>query len=76
MRLVNVEEEQAQIAFALHAAEAFGANPRMHSFTGGDIAPGVLLALRWGLHDRAVLVLKLDESHVPTIYGDLVPRAA
>lgn len=71
--LADLHEEQA---FAERAAKAFLDEPKMYSFTDGDIKPGVYLAIRWGLHDRAVLVLKLAEDHTPLIYGDLIPMVA
>lgn len=75
MHLVNIEEQRAEHAFAEKAAAAFASEPKMYSYTDGDIAPGCLIALRWGLHQRAVAVLKLDPEHLPTIYSDLVPAA-
>lgn len=74
MKLVDINTQRAEQAFAEKAATAFAGNPKMVSYTDGDIVPGCLFALRWGLHERAVAVLKLDDYHQPTIYGDLVPR--
>jgi len=72
MQIVHIHQQRAEHAFAEKAAAAFAGDPEMTSFTDGEIAPGVLLALRWGSHKRAVLVLRLDEIHQPTIYADLV----
>lgn len=68
--MVHLSDELAQIEFAKSAAEYFAAHPAKASY--GEIAPGQLLALRWGLGDDCVLVLKLDELHVPTNYAQLV----
>lgn len=72
MRQVHMTDELAQQEFAKRAAAQFAANPRMTSFTDAEITPGALLAMRWGLMDDCVLVLKLDENHVPTNYAELV----
>lgn len=74
MKLVDINTQRAEQAFAEKAAAAFAREPKMRSYTDGDIVPGCLFALRWGLHERAVAVLRLDGEHLPTIYGDLVPR--
>ena len=73
MRVVRIQERRDEDAFAEKAAKAFAADPTMTSYTEGDIVPGTLLALRWGLHNRAVAVLALSETHEPMVYSDLVP---
>lgn len=76
MRHVHESDLLAELAFAKRAAEKFAADPAMHSFTDGEVTRGELLALRWGLGDDCVLVLKLDEFHTPTIYAQQVRHAA
>ncbi len=72
MRTVYLSEELEQIEFAKRAAKCFQENAKFRSYTdGGEIQPGGLLALRWGLGDDCVLVLKLDEAHVPVNYQQL-----
>ena len=71
MRTFKIEAECEQYDFASKAAMAFGKNDKLATY-GGQILPGALLALRWGLMDRSVLVVRLDQSHVPTVYPDII----
>ena len=72
MRTVKVEEEMEQIRFAERAARYFALHPECQSFSDADISPGCLLALRWGLGDDCVLVLKLDPHFEPTNYQNII----
>ena len=56
--------------FAKDAAKHFAENPSHSSY--GDIKPGSLIALRWGLVDDCVLVLKLNSEHIPVNYQQLI----
>jgi hypothetical protein len=76
MRQVHESDLLAELAFAKRAAEKFAAEPKTSSFSDADITRGEFLALRWGLGDDCVLVLKLDEIHTPTIYAQQVRLAA
>ena len=58
--------------FATKAARHFEANPTHQSF--GDIAPGNWLALRWGLGDDCVLVIKQHESEQAANYQQIIRR--
>jgi hypothetical protein len=68
----TVEAEQGKIDFAERAAVHFAAN-RDHS-TFGNIKPGIYLAIRWGLGDDCVLVLKLDEDFDPIIFANIIKQ--
>jgi hypothetical protein len=70
MRVVYIGTQREEQAFAEKAAEHFANNPKHNSYSTGEITPGCLLALRW--NDRAIAVLKLDDAHMPTIYGDML----
>lgn len=74
MRSVRMSELDAELAFMKAAAEYFAAHPDKSSY--GDIEPDTFLALRWGLGDDCVLVLKLAESwqHTPTNYQNVIDR--
>ncbi len=74
LRTVSVSEELRQLRFAKEAARHFAAHPDISSF--GDIEPGALLALRWGLADDCVVVLRLDRDFIPTNYRRLVKDGA
>jgi hypothetical protein len=75
MRHVYPTELRDEMAFAERAAASFAENPTHWTFAGGDPEPGQLLALRWGLGNDCVLVVKLDAEHEPTLYAQLI-RAA
>src|SRR3990167_4128231 len=74
-KVVYLPEQEKLLEFAKTAAAHFESHPKHYSY-GGLPDPGEYLALRWGSHMRAVLVLKLDEYFEPTIYGDLIPYSA
>lgn len=76
MKIVSAHDIRDELAFMEGAANKFVTNPSMWSYSKGEIQPGCLLALRWGLGDDCVLVVKLDEFHVPTIYSQAVKHAA
>lgn len=76
MKIVSAHDIREELAFMEAAALKFASNPAMWSFSTSEIHPGCLLALRWGLGDDCVLVVKLDEFHVPTIYSQAVKHAA
>jgi len=71
-RMTTKYEELERLAFAERAAACFSKDAKMATFTDGDIAPGVFLALRWGLGNDCVLVVKLDEYDQPVNYQQLV----
>lgn len=74
MKVVDDLEIEEEIQFARTAAMYFAEHPRAQTFTDGGVKPGCLFAVRWGLSDQAVAVLKLDDFAEPTVYGDLVYR--
>lgn len=61
-----------ELEFARQAAESFAKHPEFSTYTAGDIEPGCFLAIRWGLGEDCVMVIRLDESHVPTNYMEIV----
>lgn len=71
-RVESLESRQLADRFACAAAASFAEDPNMYSYSNGDIDP-FLIALRWGSHGRAVLIVRLEEYFCPIIYGDLVP---
>ena len=69
-RMTTKGEELARLAFAEEAAADFAKNPK--HWTYGTLVPGSLLALRWGLGEDCVLVLKLDDYDEQVNYQQLV----
>ena len=72
LKQVNIDSEIAQIEFAKKAAKAFAGNSELSTFSYGAPTPGSFLALRWGLGEDCVLVIKIDENHTPTNYAQLI----
>jgi hypothetical protein len=71
-RHTTVSDETARMDFAKNAAAHFAANPKHSSF--GEIAPGELIALRWGLGDDCVLVLRIDAFEEAVIFAQIIKR--
>ncbi len=67
----NIEEERAKLALVEAAARHFAEH--VDHDTYGTLESGAWLAMRWGLTDRAILILKLDADFTPEVYGDAVP---
>lgn len=76
MRILSASTVREELDFMEKAAANFASNPAVWSFSAGEITPGCLLALRWGLGDDCVLVMRLDEFHTPTVYSQAVKHAA
>jgi hypothetical protein len=72
MRMVYTGQIEDELAFARKAAAHFASEPRHSTYTDGEIQPGCFLAIRWVLGDDCVVVVKLDDAHVPTNYAEIV----
>ena len=72
MRAVYSSDIKGELEFAEKAAANFAAHPKHSTYTDGEIVPGCFFAVRWGMGEDCVLVLKIDEYHVPTNYQNLV----
>jgi hypothetical protein len=72
MKQVNLHNELKQIEFAKIAAKRFAGHPEISTYSLDKIEPGCFLAIRWGMGEDCVLVVKLDDSHVPINYAQLV----
>jgi hypothetical protein len=68
--MVYLSDEEDRNEFAKRAAQDFAKFPDHSTF--GDVKPGSYLALRWGMGEDCVLVLKLDENFEPINYQQLV----
>ncbi len=66
MRYASLEEAE----FVKKAVKHFEENPEHRSF--GELEEGTFLALKWGLLDDSVLLLKLDNFFSPTVYGQAI----
>jgi len=72
MRTVYTGQIEDELAFARKAAAHFAREPKHSTYTDGAIEPGCFLAIRWGLGEDCVVVVKLDDAHVPTNYAEIV----
>jgi hypothetical protein len=70
--MTSLDEEAKLTAFAVAAAKQFAFHSELASF--GDIKPGAYLALRWGLGNDCVLVLKLDPDFQPVNFQQAIYR--
>ena len=81
-KVVQMYELERLLAFVKLAADLAAKRPKAYSFSGtgeetpetfgGEPKPGDFLALRWGIHERALLIIKLDEDFQPVIFGDAI----
>lgn len=70
----TTDEELAEIRrFASLAAKRFAESPDAASFSLKTPSAGCLVALRWGLMDRSVLVFRVDDKE-PILFRDLIQQ--
>ncbi|CAB4164439.1 hypothetical protein UFOVP826_37 [uncultured Caudovirales phage] len=55
----NTTALEVQLAFVKEAAEAFAKNPKLSTF--GRVENGGYLAIRWGIMERGIVVVKIDQ---------------
>jgi len=72
VRHVFMVDAESELSFVRRAVRNFTEYPEHRTYTDGEIEPGCLFAVRWGADDDCVLVLRLDKSYVPTIYGQAI----
>jgi hypothetical protein len=68
--MTSVEAETARMDFAKKAAAHFAKNPKHYSF--GEIAPGEYLALRWGMGEDCVLVIRQHDDEEAVNFQQIV----
>jgi hypothetical protein len=72
VRSTSLSKESERAAFVEKAAAHFAANKANWSF--GNIMRGEYLALRWGMGDDCVLVIKQDENEIAVNYGQAIQK--
>lgn len=72
MQQIKIDEMKKEIEFVEKAARVFSDNKDISTFTDGEIAPGCLFALRWGILEDCIVVFKLDSEHLPVNYVQLI----
>lgn len=71
MEIVRIEEYNEEVEFAKRAGKHFSENKECTTFTDSDIDESTFIAIRWGMLEDCVVVVKRDESHKPKIYEAL-----
>ena len=72
MNMMNLEEQQAKLAFVKEATAFFAVNPRCTSYTHGAIKPGVFFALRFGRDNDCVVVFRIDVDYPVENYQNII----
>lgn len=77
-RMTTFHDDQTVIDFARTAADHFASHPGHATFGTDEFgpSPGELIALRWGSHDRAVLVVRISEEFDPVVFCDAIDKDA
>lgn len=73
MNHIFMSELQEEVDFVKRAAEAFKADSTLFTWTDEGPKKGCFMGLRWGADGDGVVVVKLDDSHVPTNYQRVLP---
>jgi len=71
-RMTTKSEELARLAFAEKAAVDFAEYPQHATY--GDIGCGLFLAIRWGMGNDCVLVVRQDENDEAVNYQQLIRK--
>jgi hypothetical protein len=70
--MTTVAQEMEILEFAQYAARKFKANPDFATCSRKGIEPGALLALRWGMGEDCVFVVRLAEDFEPVNFQQLI----
>ena len=68
-RLITLSELEEEIKFVKMVAIDFALHPEHDTF--GDMTPNSLLAVRWSMSGRGVLVTRIEDNE-PRVYQDVV----
>lgn len=69
---MTITEREEQLTFIRRAKTFFETREQGYSY--GDLTPGSYLALRWGLDNDCIKLLKLDESFQIELYEQAIDR--
>lgn len=72
-RMTSLTEEQQRMDFAKTAAAHFAAHPEHWTYCDEELGANVLLALRWGLGDDCVLVVRIADE-LPVNFQNIIKR--
>ena len=71
---VTIQDRLDEIEFVKRAIEVFDGDLDIATFSLACLEPGCLLAIRWGLLDDCVMVVRLHDEYVPTNYTNVLER--
>jgi len=74
MEVICLKNYSEEVEFAKRAGRHFAENSNHHTFTDCDIDESTFLAVRWGLLEDCVVVIKRNKNHKPKIYEGLGRR--
>lgn len=72
MKMIYMSEDEEVREFAKKAAMFFAKHEGHRTYANGPVEAGCLLAMRWGLGDDCVVVVRLDEDFEPVNYQQLI----
>jgi len=68
----SLEQEAEVTDFVKKAKEAFLKEPNASTF--GSMEKGTLFAIRWGIMDRGIVVVRLDNDFEPINFQDAIVK--
>ena len=71
--MTNLNEQEQQLAFVKEAIDYFNSHEKIYTY--GSLEKGSLFAMRWGMMDDCVLLLKLDEEFTRINYQNCLERS-
>ena len=75
MRHTTIEAELEIHAFVRDAAEAFAKDIRLSSWRRKDfIEDDCYMALRWGIGEDCIVVIKVDSTFSPVLYAQVIEK--
>jgi len=72
--MYNLTNEAEKLAFAQRAAVNFAENPKNNTYSDKEIEPGCYFAIRWGLGNDCVVVIKLDGYEDIVNYENIITK--
>ena len=70
--MTSISDTEELLDFVKKAANHFSQNEQHSTF--GDLIPGSYLAIRWGLGNDCVLVLKVDENSQIVVFQQAINK--
>lgn len=72
-RLTSIEQEKELISFVEKAALCFLKSDKFSTYTeSGNILPGDLMAVRWGLGNDCIMVFRISDDFEPRVYQQVI----